>query len=276
MNLEDKIKDLLEDSQTETKDIQIEEEKQEVVEEKQQKDVAEHMSALFEGQELSEEFKQKTQLIFEAAVQEVAEARVAELEEQFQEQINEAVDSLTEELVEQIDGFLDLVVEQWMEDNAVAVESGLRSEIVGNFINGLKDLFQEHYIEVPDTQVDILGEQADQIDSLKDQINRLVESNLALQHDNEVLGREMVIENICYDLTQVEKEKVKSLAENVDASSPEEFAEKVKSLKESYVKKPTNVTENVAPQLDNTPATQSQLNEAMSAYTRAIASGAQY
>lgn len=276
MNLEDKIKDLLEDSQTETKDIQIKEEKQEVVEEKQQKDVAEHMSALFEGQELSEEFKQKTQLIFEAAVQEVAEARVAELEEQFQEQINEAVDSLTEELVEQIDGFLDLVVEQWMEDNAVAVESGLRSEIVGNFINGLKDLFQEHYIEVPDTQVDILGEQADQIDSLKDQINRLVESNLALQHDNEVLGREMVIENICYDLTQVEKEKVKSLAENVDASSPEEFAEKVKSLKESYVKKPTNVTENVAPQLDNTPATQSQLNEAMSAYTRAIASGAQY
>ena len=273
MSLEQKIKDLLEGSQEEKK---VEAEVPEAAAEEEKKDVAEHMSAIFEGQELSEEFKQKTQVIFEAAVQEVAEARVAKLEEQFQEQINEAVDSLTEELVEQIDGFLDIVVEQWMEDNAVAVENGLRSEIVGNFINGLKSLFQEHYIDVPDTQVDVLGEQADQIDSLKEQVNRLVEKNLSLQEEADILGREKIIEAVCYDLTQVEKEKVKSLAEHVESVSAEDFAEKVKTLKESYVKKAV-VSESVAPQLDSTPVqTQTQLSEAMSAYTRAIASGAQY
>lgn len=268
MSLEEKIKGLLEGENKEATQTT----KKEIVEAKD--DVADHMAALFEGQELSEEFKAKTTLIFEAAVQEVAEARVAELEEQFQEQINEAVESLTEDLVEQIDGFLDLVVEQWMEDNAVAVESGLRSELVGNFINGLKDLFAESYIDVPDEKADVLGEQADAIEELKAEVNKLMEANIGLQKVVSDKTKSMVIENVCYDLTQVEKEKVKALAENVEMISEEEFVEKVKSLKESYIKKP--ITESVV-QLDNTPvATQVQLNDAMSAYTRAIASNAKF
>ena len=268
MSLEDKIKGLLEGENKEANQAT----KEEIVEAKD--DVADHMAALFEGQELSEEFKAKTALIFEAAVQEVAEARVAELEEQFQEQINEAVDSLTESLVEQIDGFLDLGVEQWMEDNAVAVESGLRSELVGNFINGLKDLFAESYIDVPDEKADVLGEQADMIAELKAEVNKLMESNIGLQKSNAEKARAIVIENVCYDLTQVEKEKVKALAENVEMISEEEFVEKVKTLKESYIKKPAG---QVTEQLDNTPvATTAQLNESMAAYTRAIASNAKF
>lgn len=266
MNLEDKIKGLLESE--EQKEVQVEEAKK--------ADIAEHMNALFEGSELSEEFKEKTALIFEAAVQEVAEARVAQLEEQFKEQIDEAVDQLTEELVEQIDGFLDLVVEQWMEDNAVAVENGLRSEIVGNFINGLKDLFSEHYIDVPDEKVDVLGEQAQAIESLQSEVNKLMEANIELQKANKDMAREIVIENVCYDLTQVEKEKVKALAENVEMVSEEEFVEKVKALKESYVKKQAApVQEGV--QLDNTPVQPTvQLSEAMAAYTRAISTSAKF
>ena len=128
-SLENKIKDLLEGEDKTVESIQ------KVAEAKS--DVKEHMSALFEGQDLSEDFKQKATTIFEAAVQEVAEARMVEVQESFQEQLEEAVSQLTEDLVEQIDGFLDLVVEKWMEDNSVAVENGLRSEIVGNFINGL-------------------------------------------------------------------------------------------------------------------------------------------
>lgn len=280
MNLEDKIKGLLE---SEEQQVASEEVKQEEVQEskteevvEQKADIAEHMNALFEGAELSEEFKKKTELIFEAAVQEVADARVAALEEQFKEQVDEAVNQLTDELVEQIDGFLDQVVEQWMEDNAVAVENGLRSEIVGNFINGLKDLFAEHYIDVPEEKVDVLGEQATEIESLQSEVNKLMEANIELQKANKDMAREIVIENVCYDLTQVEKEKVKALAENVEMVSEEEFVEKVKALKESYIKKQAApIQEGV--QLDNTPVQPTvQLSEAMAAYTRAISSGAKF
>lgn len=268
MKLEDKIKDLLEGEDKTVKSTQ------KVAEAKS--DVKEHMSALFEGQDLSEDFKQKATTIFEAAVQEVAEARMVEVQESFQEQLEEAVSQLTEDLVEQIDGFLDLVVEKWMEDNSVAVENGLRSEIVGNFINGLKDLFTEHYIDVPDEQVDILGEQADMIESQQTEINALMESQIALQKEVNEMKREKIIENVCYDLTQVQKEKVKALAENVEMISEEEFTAKVKDLKESYAK--TAVVESVAaPILDSTPAQpEVQLSEAMSAYTRAISSRAKF
>ncbi len=264
MNLEEKIKDLLEGEDKSTK----------VVEAKA--DIKEHMSALFEGQDLSEDFKQKASTIFEAAVQEVAEARMVEVQESFQEQLEEAVNQLTEDLVEQIDGFLDLVVEKWMEDNSVAVENGLRSEIVGNFINGLKDLFTEHYIDVPDEKADILGEQAAMIESQQTEMNKLMENQIALQQEISEMKREKIIENVCYDLTQVQKEKVKALAENVEMISEEEFTDKVKSLKESYAK--TTVVESVvAPVLDSTPVQEpAQLSEAMSAYTRAISSRAKF
>lgn len=256
MQLEDKIKELLGD---ETQNSVTE----------NSNSIEKHVSILFEGQELSEEFKTKTKTIFEAAVNEMVEEKVAALEEEFNSQVNEAVNELTEQLVDDIDGFLNLVVEQWLEENTVAVENGLKAEIVGNFINGLKDLFTEHYINVPETEIDVLGEQAEVIEELTGEVNSLIEANISLQKTNEELAKEIIVEDVCYNLTKVEKEKVKALVEKVEFGSPEEFADKVKIIKESYTQKPTSSTSN--PEEPARP-----LAESMELYTRAISTGAKF
>ena len=265
MALEDKIKKLLE-SKDEPK----------VEDNLSENQITEHIAALFEGEELSEEFKSKAETIFEAAVSQAAEKRISEMEEQFQGQLQEAVDSLTSDLVEQIDGYLNHVVEQWAEDNTIALENGLRSEMVTNFIDGLKNLFVEHYVEVPEEKADVLGEQAAEIDSLKGEVNKLIESNMQLQKTNKDFAREMVIEHACYDLTQVEKEKLKELAESVEFISEEEFVEKVKTLKESYITKQTKTVSEGAT-LDATPVAPTvTLNENMSQYVSAISRNAKF
>lgn len=209
--------------------------------------VGESISVLFDGEELSEEFKSKAETIFESAVNVLVEQRVAELEEEFQAKINElseevsvqveeAVSQVQSELVENIDGFLDAVVKQWVNDNHVALESGIKVEMVTNFIDGLKTLFTENYIEVPEDKLDVVEEQAKQIAELENALVAINEDNEQLAEGFVELKKSTLVESAAKGLTLKQKEKFASLCEGLEYASDEEYVSKVKTIRESYFK----------------------------------------
>lgn len=202
----------------------------------------EDFAALFDGQELTEEFKSKAQVMFEAAVAYQVEQRVEELQEEFQQQVSEAVGEVKAELSEQIDGYLDYVVEQWLQDNAVALESGMKVELVGSFIDGLKQVFQEHYVDVPEDKVNVVEEQAQQIGELQEEVKALQEEKAKAVADKLVLQCEEILADKAKGLTAIEEDKFRSLAENVEFKTVEEFELKAQTIREQFFKKPSQET----------------------------------
>lgn len=199
----------------------------------------ESFSALFDGEELTEEFKTKAETIFEAAVAFAIEEKTAQLQEEFQQQVSEAVEEAKGELVEQIDGYLDYVVEQWLQDNAVALESGMKVELVSSFINGMKSVFQEHYIDIPDEKVDVVEEQAKQIAALEEEVQKLQEEKASVESDALLLQCEGVLAGKAEGLTAIEEAKFRSLAGNVEFETIEQFTEKVEIIREQMFKAPS-------------------------------------
>lgn len=198
---------------------------------------AESFEALFDGEELTEEFKLKAEAIFEVAVQQVAEEKVAALQEEYQLQLTEAVEEVKGELVEQIDGYLDYVIEQWVQDNEIALESGMKVEMASSFMDGVKKLFEEHYIDVPEAKLDVVAEQAAQIAVLKEELESLTAEAETAIVEAKVLKCEAILAGLSEGLTAIEAEKLSSLAENVEFDTEEQFATKVKTLKESFFRK---------------------------------------
>jgi len=198
---------------------------------------AEAFEALFSGEQLTEDFKTKAEAIFEAAVEQISEEKIQALQEEYQEQLVEAVEEVKGELVEQIDGYLDLVVEKWLKDNAVALESGIKVEMVSSFMEGMKNVFTEHYISVPESKVDVVAEQAAKIEEMEADLAHLAEATQRAQSEVSILKCEAIIAEHQVGLTAIEAEKLYSLAENVDFDTEEEFASKIASLKESYFRK---------------------------------------
>jgi hypothetical protein len=183
---------------------------------------------------LSEGFREKAAVIFEAAfVMKVAD-EVERLEEQYEEKLEEATSQIKDDLVEKVDGYLNYVVEQWMEDNQLAVENGLRTEIAEDFMAALKSVFTEHYIQVPEAKVDLVDALAEQVEELQEQIGKVTEDNIKLSESVQTLKREAVIAEASEGLTVAQAEKLAKLAENVDFDSEESFASKVATIKESY------------------------------------------
>lgn len=200
--------------------------------------VGEHIEAMFKGQELSEEFVQNASVIFEAAVNTIVEERLSEeveaLQEEFQTQLEEAVDAVQSELVENIDGFLNAVVEQWVEENKLAVESGIKVEMVTNFIDGMKTLFKESYIEVPEDKLDVVEEQAAKIEELKQALVVIDEAHDAAVAETVALKKEKIVEQHAKGMTEVQKSKFVGLCEGLEFSDEDDFSNKVKVVKESY------------------------------------------
>ncbi len=207
--------------------------------------MSEHIDALMNGEELSEEFRSKATTIFEAAVEQVAASRVATLEEEYaqeivklqeeqQSQLVEAVEEVKSELIEQIDGFLNYVVEQWVGDNQIALQGGMKVELVNGFIDGLKDLFKEHYVDIPEDKLDLIEEQSEEIVALSQTAEKLAEERLTLEKELQSLKSQLVFEDVASDLTDVQKEKFKELAESVVFTSNEEYTDKLSTLKENY------------------------------------------
>ena len=241
--------------------------------------VKEDIDALVEGEELSEEFKSKASTIFEAAVHqkvmEVAASKVDEMEKEYQTELQEEIVSFRDELTDKVDGYLNYVVEEWMKENELALESSLRSEITEEFMGGLKDLFKEHYIEVPDEKVDIVENLFDKVEDLESQLNDKVQDNIKVKAELNEYRKDKILEEVCDDLADTQSEKMKSLVEGVSyEDDSEKFEEKVKTIKENYFPETIKQDENVE-QLDSSSEvsekSEPKMNHIMEAYSKAIA-----
>ena len=203
-------------------------------------DFSDDLNALVDDEAtLSEEFKEKTAVIFEAAVKSKVAAEINRLEEAYAVELEEEVSTVKAELVEKVDSYLNYVVENWMEDNKLAVQSGLRAEIAEGFMNGLKDLFVESYIEVPESKVDLVDDLADQVEDLEEKLNKTTAQAMEVSEELESYKREAVIREASKDLAETQVEKLRSLAGDVDFVNEETFAKKVATIKESYFTKKT-------------------------------------
>ena len=234
-------------------------------------ETAEHVNALIAGQDdLSEEFKEKAATVFESAVnskvKEIAESMEAEIKE-----INEQdVAKHKEDLTEKVDSYLSYVVEEWMKENEIALERGIKGEIAEDFITGLKKLFAEHYIDVPDERYNVLEDQAAKIESLEKKLNEQIEKNVVLNKDNAEKTRTEIMSEVANGLADTAKEKFAKLAEEIEWSDADSFKTKCETIKESYF----GVKEEVKDSLHDVAAdgelSNEDLSKAMAAYTAAI------
>jgi len=231
-------------------------------------DVSEDVAALTHGEDLSEEFKEKASTIFEAAVKSKLRPEVARLEKQYRTELDEELTARTEDLVEKVDTYLSYVVQEWMSENELAIERGLKGEIAEDFINGLKELFTEHYIDVPEERYDVLESQSTKIDVLESKLNEQIEKNADLNKMVGELVRESVVVESCEGLTVSETEKLKELVEGVEFTDAEDFSEKVAALREAYFPTSAPLTESVVD--DVTGTEEIDTTGAMAAYLAAI------
>jgi len=220
----------------EMSDEEEEEEEEEVKKEGYEIDMTDDIEALVADEDLSEEFKTKAKTIFEAAVASKVKEKITEVEAQSQKDTDAAVEEIKEDLTEKVDNYLNYVAESWVSENELAIERGLKSELTEDFINGLKKLFEEHYVEVPEEKFDVVEELAGRLDSTEDKLNEEVAQNISLSQDIEELKREKIISEASQELADSEQERLKELTEDVDYENEENFVEKVSTLKEAYFK----------------------------------------
>ena len=237
-------------------------------------DLSDDVKALVSSDaDLSEEFKDKAATIFEAAVKTRIKEQTKILEAQFEKKLASETETVKEAMVEKVDSYLNYVVEEWMKENELAVERGIRTEIAEDFITGLKGLFKEHYIDVPEEKYNVLDDLTDQVKDLEGKLNEQIEKNVNLSKDVSESNREKLIAQVSEDLADTEKEKFGSMAENVEYDSAEKFQEKLETIKESYFPK-TKIEETTSgDEVDsvaaNIPA-DAGTSDAMAAYTAAI------
>jgi len=232
-------------------------------------DFSEDLNALVESEAtLSDEFKAKTAVIFEAAIKSKLAEEINRLEAEYAEQLDEEVKSTKEDLVEKVDSYLNYVVETWVEDNQLAIQSGLRTEIAEGFMGKLKDLFAESYIEVPESKVDLVDELATANEELEEQYNDAVSKAMKLSEELEGYKREAIIREASKDLAETQVEKLKSLSESIDFEDEEAFTNKVATLKESYFSKKTK--ESIVDETDDGEIDTSELSDTMAQYVQAI------
>jgi len=205
-------------------------------------DVKEDVDALVNGEDLSEEFKAKATTIFEAAIVSRVKQEVAKLEEEFEAKLEEAVVESKEGLVEKVDGYLNYVVEQWITQNEIALEHGMKSEILEGFVGGLKGLFEEHYIDIPEEKFDVLGALEAETEELKAKLDEQVAANVELNKVINESKRDEIVKTAAANMTETEKEKFFGLAEELAFEDSETFEKKVQTIRENYFNGKTSTT----------------------------------
>jgi len=235
-------------------------------------DFDEDLNALVESEAtLSDGFRSKAEVIFEAAVSAKVADHVNKLDEQYKEEISEETQRIHSEVVDKVDGYLNYVVEKWMEENKIAMESGLRNEISESFIKALHGVFNEHYIDVPDAKIDLVDELAKKNDDLEDQLNTAVGDNIKLKESNAELNKDAIIRESASDLSEAQTEKLKSLAEKVTYDSSDDYRQKINTLKESYFKKAPAEKSTEAVQVEDDADTNTvEVSESMQSYLAAL------
>ena len=233
--------------------------------------VKEDVEALVSGDDtLSEEFKTKAATIFEAAVKSRVRSEIERIDDELKAEKETEIDSVKEEISKNVDTYLNYVVEEWTKENELAIERGLKGEIAEDFISGLKQLFEDHYIDVPDDKYNVLEAQSEKISELEEKLNEAIQKSVGLTSSNEQLVREQVISEVSEDLADTEIEKFKSLTQDVEFGNEDSFREKLNTLKESYFPKPQTSSDTAIDDEDGSTAQDVDTTDAMKTYMSAI------
>ena len=223
---------------------------EETVEETVEIDVEDDVNALLGGEELSEEFRAKAKTIFEAAINSKVTAIREEIVREHEEKLSEEVEEIKVELQERVDSYLEYVADEWFVENQLAVENGLKADMTESFLEGMKGLFEEHYVQIPEEKYDVLKSMVEKLDDMETKLNEQIEKNIALNKGLAEATADGILESVSDGLAATQKEKLASLAESVEFESDEEYREKLETLKESYFPHkgaaPTNKTETLS------------------------------
>ncbi len=239
-------------------------------------DVKEDMDAIMNGEELSEDFKTKATTIFEAAVSAkvISEVnqRVDALEEEFKKEIQEAKEEYKSNMSEKVDGYLNYVVEEWMKENELAVERGIRSELVEDFMTGLKNLFQEHYIDIPEEKVDLVDDLFEKVEDLEKQLDETVNNSVEMKKELAEFKKQETLREVSEELADTEKEKLQKLSEGVDYEDSEQYKEKLEVIKENYFPKGEDTPQPLTEEVENNESDElvEEIDASVSFYANAL------
>ena len=240
-------------------------------------DVKEDIDAIVSGEELSEDFKTKAATIFEAAVSAKVISEVNErlqvFEDEYKKELSEAKEEYTTNMSEKIDGYLNYVVEEWMKDNELAVEKGIRSELVEDFMTGLKNLFQEHYIDIPEEKVDLVDDLFEKVEELESKLDESINTNVEVKKELAKFKKEEVLRNVSEELAETEKEKLTKLADGIDYEDDSQYQEKLEVLKENYFPKSSDAPQTISEEVENTETeenTEEPVDPSISRYVNAM------
>ena len=268
------------EEETTTDEVVAEEEtsEEEVVAEEETYDVEADVAALLEGEELSEEFQSKAKTIFETAIK----TKVAEIKEELQESyataLVEELDKIKAGLTERVDGYLEYVADEWMQENALQVEAGLKTEMTESFLEGMKSLFEEHYVTIPEEKYDVLNSMVDKLDEMESKLNEQIDRNVALNRRLAESNADGVFTAVAEGLADTQKEKLATLAENVEFESETDYREKLVTLKESYfpskTSAPKSTSENLSEEVSTDEVISEETTPRMQAYLNVLSRAA--
>ena len=261
-----------EEETSEKEEVVAEEEttEEEVIEEEETYDVEADVQALLEGEELSEEFQKKATTIFEAAIKSKVATIKEELQEAYATALVEELDEIKKGLTERVDSYLEYVCDEWFQENALQVESGLKTEMTESFLEGMKGLFEEHYVTIPEDKYDVLNSMVDKLDEMENKLNEQIDRNVALNRRLAESNADGIFTAVAEGLADTQKEKLATLAENVEFESDTDYREKLETLKESYfpskTSAPKNTSENLSEEVSTDEVIQEDTTPRMQAY----------
>ena len=234
---------------------------EEVIEEEETIDIEADVQALLEGEELSEEFQDKARTIFEGAIRSKVATIKEDLQEAYAQALVEELDEIKKGLTERVDSYLEYVCDEWFQENALQVETGLKSEMTESFLEGMKSLFEEHYVTVPEEKYDVLNSMVDKLDEMENKLNEQIDRNVALNRRLAESNADGVFASVSEGLADTQKEKLATLAENVEFESETDYREKLETLKESYFPSKTSAPKNTSENLSEEVSTEEVISE---------------
>ena len=264
------------EEETSEEEVVAEEEttEEEVIEEEETYNVEADVQALLEGEELSEEFQKKATTIFEAAIKSKVATIKEDLQEAYATALVEELDEIKKGLTERVDSYLEYVCDEWFQENALQVEAGLKTEMTESFLDGMKNLFEEHYVSIPEDKYDVLNSMVDKLDEMENKLNEQIDRNVALNRRLAESNADGVFAAVSEGLADTQKEKLATLAENVEFESETDYREKLETLKESYfpskTSAPKNTSENLSEEVSTDEVIQEDASPRMQAYLNVL------
>ena len=233
-------------------------------------DIEDDVNALLGGEELSEEFKEKAKTIFEAALNSKVKEIQETLEVQYEEKLQEAREELKASLQERVDSYLEYVSQEWIDENTLAIEHGLKTEMTESFLGGMKSLFEEHYVTIPEDKYDVLESMVEKLDDMETKLNEQIEKNITLNGRLAESVADGILESVSGGLAATQKEKLASLAESVEFESEETYRDKLETLKESYFTSKTSSTSKTETLTEGEAAAPDQMTGSMASYLKTL------